>query len=74
LQTLKLAPVTVTLSDMSDSCLLQSFSSNSTFIMLYLYHETEADYLVVDEMVNISKLFAYTCMFSIDCKPMVLTT
>jgi hypothetical protein len=35
LQCLKLARVTVTPSDMSDSCLLQSFSSNSTFIMLY---------------------------------------
>jgi hypothetical protein len=27
--------------------------SNSTFIMLYLVHETDIDYLVVDEMINI---------------------
>jgi hypothetical protein len=64
----------VTLSDMSDSCLLQSFSSNSTFILLYLYYEMDVDYLVVDEMINISKLFDYNCMFSICCKPMMLTT
>jgi hypothetical protein len=33
--------------------------------MLYLYHEMIINYLVVDKMVNISKLFDYTCMFSI---------
>jgi hypothetical protein len=27
--------------------------SNSTFIMLYLYHEMVINYLVVDEMINI---------------------
>jgi hypothetical protein len=27
--------------------------SNSTFIMLYLVHEMDIDYLVVDEMNNI---------------------
>jgi hypothetical protein len=50
----KLTRVSVTLSDMSDTCLLQSFSSNSTFIILYLIHEMDVDYLVVDEMVNIN--------------------
>jgi hypothetical protein len=59
---------------MSDTCPLQSFSSNSTFIMLYLYHELDVDYLVVNEMINISKLFDYNCMISIGCKPMMLTT
>jgi hypothetical protein len=54
LESLKLAPSSTTLSDMSDTCLLQSFSSNSTFIMLYLYHEMVVDYLVVNEMVNIN--------------------
>jgi hypothetical protein len=39
--------------------------SNSTFIMLYSIHEMDIDYLVVDEMINILKLFDYTCMFSI---------
>jgi hypothetical protein len=37
----------------------------STFIMLHLYHEMDVDYFVVKEMINISKLFDYTCMFSI---------
>jgi hypothetical protein len=55
----------VTLLDMSDSCPLQSFSSNCSFIMLYLCHEIDVDYLVVDEMVNISKLLYYNCMFSV---------
>jgi hypothetical protein len=27
--------------------------SNSTFTMLYLVHEMDIDYLVVDEMINI---------------------
>jgi hypothetical protein len=51
---------------------LQSFSHNSTFIMLYLYHEMEVDYLVVKEMILVSKLFDYNCMFSMGCKPMIL--
>jgi hypothetical protein len=58
----KLSRVSVALSDMSDSCLLQSFCSNSTFIMLYLDHEMEADYLVVDEMINIK-----SCLIAIAC-------
>jgi hypothetical protein len=44
----------VTLSDICDSYLLQPFSSNSTFIMLYVYHEIYFDYLVVDKMININ--------------------
>jgi hypothetical protein len=55
----------VTLLDMSDTCPSQSFSSNSTFIILYLYHEVDADYMVVNEMVNISKFLDHNCMFSI---------
>jgi hypothetical protein len=39
---------------MGDGMLATFKHSNSTFIMLYLYHEMEVDYLVVDEMVNIS--------------------
>jgi hypothetical protein len=49
---LKVTQVSSTLSDMSDYCLLQSFSSNSTCIMLYLFHEMDVDYLVVDELIN----------------------
>jgi hypothetical protein len=48
-------------------------SSNSTFIML-LIQEMDVDYLVVEEMVNISKLFDSTCMLRIGCKPMMLIT
>jgi hypothetical protein len=40
-------------SDMGDTCLLQSFSSYCTFIMLYLYHEMDINYLVADELINI---------------------
>jgi hypothetical protein len=42
--------------------------------MLYFVHEMDIDYLVVDEMINISKLFNYTCMFSIGCKPIMIST
>jgi hypothetical protein len=59
---------------MGNTCLLQSFSSNSTFIMLYLYHEMEVNYLVVEVMINISKLFGYTYMFRIGCKPIMIST
>jgi hypothetical protein len=38
--------------------------SNSTFIMIYLVHEMDIDYLVVDEMI-ISKLFDHNCMLRI---------
>jgi hypothetical protein len=40
-------------SDMGNTCLLQSLSSNSIFIMIYLVHEIDIDYMVVDEMFNI---------------------
>jgi hypothetical protein len=45
--------------------LTESKRSKSTFIMLYLYLEMDVDYLVVDEMFNISKLLDHDCMFSI---------
>jgi hypothetical protein len=51
--------------DMGDNCLLQLFNSNYTFITLYLIHEMDIEYLIVDEIIYISKLFNYTCMFSI---------
>jgi hypothetical protein len=57
---------------MSDGLFTTPKRSNSTFIMLYLVHEIDIDYLVVDEMANISKLFDYTCIFSIGCKPILL--
>jgi hypothetical protein len=56
---------------MGDGLITESKLINSTFIMLNLYHEMVIDYLVVDEMINISKLFDYTCMFSIGCKSMM---
>jgi hypothetical protein len=42
--------------------------------MLYLSHEMDLNYLVVEEMVNITKLFDYTFMFSIGCKQIMITT
>jgi uncharacterized membrane protein len=45
--------ISVTFSDMGDGLFTESKGSNYTFIMLYLVHETDIDYLVVDEMVNI---------------------
>jgi hypothetical protein len=62
LQGFKLTQVSATLSNMSDTCLLPSFSSNSIFIMLYLYHEMDVNYLVVDEMINIKN-----CLITIAC-------
>jgi hypothetical protein len=59
---------------MGDGMFAESKHSNSTFIMLYLYPEMVIDYLVVDEMINISKLFDSTCMPRIGCKPMMLIT
>jgi hypothetical protein len=64
----------MTPSDMGDGLFAESIRSNSTFIMLYLVHEMDIDYLVVDDMINISKLFYYTCMLRIGCKPMMLIT
>jgi hypothetical protein len=49
-------------SDMSATYLLQSFSSNSTFIMLYLIHQMDIDYLVVDKLINIKN-----CLVTIAC-------
>jgi hypothetical protein len=34
----------------------------------------DVDYLVVEEIINISKFFDYTGMFSIGCKPILLIT
>jgi hypothetical protein len=59
----KLIRISATLSYMRDTCLLLSFRSNSTFIMLYLCHEMDVDYLVVHEMINIkSCLIRITCL------------
>jgi hypothetical protein len=38
---------------MGDGLFVESKRSNYTFIMLYLVHEMDIDYLVVDEMINI---------------------
>jgi hypothetical protein len=50
---------------MGEGLITESKCSNSTFIILYVYHEVEVNYLVVDKMVNISKLFDYNCMFGV---------
>jgi hypothetical protein len=38
---------------MGDDLFIVFKCSNSTFIMLYLVHETDIDYLVVDKIINI---------------------
>jgi hypothetical protein len=48
-----LIQITVTPSDMGDGLFTVSKRSNSSFIMLYLVHEMDIDYLIVDEMINI---------------------
>jgi hypothetical protein len=65
--------ISVTPSDMGDGLFVESKRSNFTFIRL-LIQEMDVDYLVVEEMVNRSKLFDYTCMLRIRCKPMILIT
>jgi hypothetical protein len=52
----------------------ESKHSNSTFIMLYLYYEIVINYLVVNEMIIMLKLFDYNCMFNIGCKHILLVT
>jgi hypothetical protein len=59
---------------MGDGLFAAHKHSNYTLIILYLVHEMDIDYLVVDEIVNISKLFDYTCILIIGCKPMMLIT
>jgi hypothetical protein len=53
LQGLLLILISVTPSDMGDGLFVVFKPSNSTLIMLYLYHEMIIDYLVVDKMINI---------------------
>jgi hypothetical protein len=38
---------------MGDGMFTESKRSNYTFIILYLVHEMDIDYLVVDKMINI---------------------
>jgi hypothetical protein len=74
LQGVLLIRISTTPSEMGDDLFAAHKRSNYTLIMLYLVHEMDIDYLVVDERVIISKLFDYTCMFSIGCKPIFLIT
>jgi hypothetical protein len=72
LQGVLLIQIYATPSEMGDGLLAASKYSNYTFTMLYLYHEMGVDYMVADEIVNISKLFNHTCMFSLGCKPIIM--
>jgi hypothetical protein len=65
LQGVLLIRISTTPSKMGDGLIVESKCYNFTFIMLYLIHEMEVGYLVVDEMVNISKLLGHNCMFII---------
>jgi hypothetical protein len=57
--------ISATPSEMGDGLFAASKCSNSTFIILYLYHEMDVGYLVADEVANISKLLDHNCMLSI---------
>jgi hypothetical protein len=57
-------------SDMGNTCLFQSFSSNYTSFMIHMAYEMDIDaYNHLYQM-----LFDNTCMLSIGCKPMMLST
>jgi hypothetical protein len=45
--------ISATLSEMSDGFFAALKHSNSTFIIIYLVHEMDINYMVVDEMINI---------------------
>jgi hypothetical protein len=53
LQDWLLIQIFATPSDMGDGLLTVFKGSNYTFIMLYLVHEMDMDYFIVDEMINI---------------------
>jgi hypothetical protein len=50
---------------MGDGLFVTPKHSNSSFVMLYMIHEMDIDYLVVSEMINISNFFEFNCMLSI---------
>jgi hypothetical protein len=64
LQGVLLIWISVTPSEMGDGLIVVFKRSNYTFIMLYLCHDMDVNYLVVKDMINRSKLFDYNCMFS----------
>jgi hypothetical protein len=49
---------------MGDGLFTTPKCSNSSFVMLYLVHEMDIDYWIVDEMINI-KLFDHNCKLRI---------
>jgi hypothetical protein len=54
LQDCKLVQISTTPSEMGDGLIVVSKRSNSTFIMFYMYHEMDVDYLVVNDLFNIN--------------------
>jgi hypothetical protein len=62
LQSVLLIQISATPSKMGDGLFTASKCSNSTFIMLYVVHEMDIDYLVVDESINIKN-----CLVTIAC-------
>jgi hypothetical protein len=62
LQGVLLIQISAAYSEIGDSLCAASKRSNSTFIMLYLVHEMDIDYLVVDELINIKN-----CLVKIAC-------
>jgi hypothetical protein len=53
---------------MGDGLLATFKRSNSIFIMLYLYHVMDVNYLVVSEMINIKN-----CLITLACLVQVAT-
>jgi hypothetical protein len=53
---------------MGDGLLATFKRSNSIFIMLYLYHVMDVNYLVVGEMINIKN-----CLITLACLVQVAT-
>jgi hypothetical protein len=58
-------------SDMGDGLILVSKHSNWTSLMIHMYYETDVD---EDDNYSYQMLFDNTCILSIGCKPMMLST
>jgi hypothetical protein len=64
--------ISETPSKMGDGLIPVFKHSNWTSFMIHMAYEMDVDCLVVEEMVNVSKLFDYTRMLRIGCKPRML--
>jgi hypothetical protein len=65
-----LIQISVTPSDMGDGLIPVSKHNNETSFMIHMYYEMDVDY----DNYLYHKLIDNTCMLSISCKPMMLST